>query len=85
MTRLGDLLELGQLFIILSFWQQVLGSDLPPFLGNFCKGVKTYNFSSEIILGNFYRHLAMFSGHTGNILSQVTWVLGTGSKYNNIF
>ena len=34
------------------------------FLGNFCKGVKIYNFSSEIILGNFYRHLAIFSGHT---------------------
>ena len=30
------------------------------FLGNFCKGVKIYHFSSEIHLGNFYRHLAMF-------------------------
>ena len=39
----------------------------PPFLGNFCKGVKIYYFSSEIILGNFYRHLAIFSGHTGYI------------------
>ena len=29
----------------------------PTFLGNFCKGVKIYRFSSEIILGNFYRHL----------------------------
>ena len=30
------------------------------FLGNSCKGVKIFNFSSEIILGNFYRHLAKF-------------------------
>ena len=36
----------------------------PTFLGNFCKGVKSYHFSSEIILGNFYRHLAIFSGHS---------------------
>ena len=34
------------------------------FLGNFCIGVKIYHFSSEIILGDFYRHLAIFSGHT---------------------
>ena len=32
----------------------------PTFLGNFCKSVKIYLFSSEIILGNFYRHLAIF-------------------------
>ena len=36
----------------------------PTFLGNFCKGVKIYHFSSEIILGNFYRHFVIFSGHT---------------------
>ena len=30
------------------------------FLGDFCKGVKIFNFSSEIILGNLYRHLATF-------------------------
>ena len=29
----------------------------PTFFGNFCKGVKINHFSSEIILGNFYRHL----------------------------
>ena len=32
----------------------------PTFLGNFCKEVKIYHFSSEIILGNFYRYLAIF-------------------------
>ena len=30
----------------------------------FCKGVKIYHFPSEIILGNFYWHLEIFSGHT---------------------
>ena len=30
------------------------------FLGNFCKVVKIYHFYSAIILGNFYRHLAIF-------------------------
>ena len=35
-------------------------SKSPTFLGNFCKGVKIYHFSSELILGNFYRHLAIF-------------------------
>ena len=28
--------------------------------GNFSKGVKIFNFSSEIIFGNFYTHLATF-------------------------
>ena len=28
------------------------------------KAVKIFNFSSEIILGNFYRHLQIFTGHT---------------------
>ena len=35
-------------------------SQSPLFLGNFCKGVKIYHISSEIILGNFYKHLAIF-------------------------
>ena len=30
------------------------------FLGNFCKGVKSFNFSSEITFGQLYRHLAIF-------------------------
>ena len=32
----------------------------PTVLGNFCKGVKICHFSSEIIFGHFYRHLAIF-------------------------
>ena len=39
----------------------------PTFLVNFCKGVKIIHFYSEIILGNFYRRLAIFIGHTGPI------------------
>ena len=33
---------------------------LPTVLGNFCKVSKIFHFSSGIILGNFYRHLATF-------------------------
>ena len=36
------------------------------FLGNFCKGIKIYHSSSEIILGNFYRNLPIFSGHSAS-------------------
>ena len=35
-------------------------SESPTFLGNFSKGVKIFNFSSEIIFGQLYRHLAIF-------------------------
>ena len=50
-------------------------------LGNFLKPLATINFpksptflcnfSSEIILGNFYRHLPIFSGHTDYKTSDV--------------
>ena len=35
-------------------------STSPTLLGNFCKGVKIFDFSSEIILGNIFRHVATF-------------------------
>ena len=41
-------------------WQQLICPNCPHNLPNFCKGVKIYPFSSEIILGNFYRYLAFF-------------------------
>ena len=47
-TRLGDLLDLGQLLKPLS------PNNLPKsptFLGNFGKGAKIYHFSSEMIFG----------------------------------
>ena len=47
-TRFGDLLNFGQLF-------KASGNNyfaqLAYILGNFCKGVKTFNFTSEIIFG----------------------------------
>ena len=37
----------------------------PTFLGIFCKDVKIYHFYCEInFRATFYRHLAIFSGHT---------------------
>ena len=47
-TRLGDLLDFGQVFKDLA----TINLPKPPtFLGNFYKGVKIYHFLSEIILG----------------------------------
>ena len=56
-TRLGDLLDFGQLFK--AFGNNYL-SKSPTLLGYFCKGVKIVNFSSKIIFGHLYRHLAIF-------------------------
>ena len=48
MTRLGDLLDFGQLF-------KACGDKflpkLPTLLCNFCKGVEIFHFSCEIIFG----------------------------------
>ena len=66
MTRLGDLFDFGQLLKSLVALNLPI---LPTLLGNSCKGVKICNFSSEIVLGNFYRHLAIFSGHTASYAS----------------
>ena len=33
---------------------------LPTYLSNFCKGVKIFHFSSEILFWQLYRHLATF-------------------------
>ena len=49
--------------IIQSRWQQLFDPNQPTLLGNFCKGVKVIYFSSEIILGNFYRLWRFLSGH----------------------
>ena len=46
-TRLGYLLDFGQLF-------KALGNNyFPTFLGNFSKRVEILHFSSEIIFGQF--------------------------------
>ena len=62
-TRLGDLLNFGQLLKPLAV---INLPKSPKFLGNFCKGVKIYHFSSEIIFGQLFKYIWwFFSGHTG--------------------
>ena len=48
MTSLGDLLHFGQLFKAFgnNYFAQIVH-----ILGNFCKGVKIFHFTSEIIFG----------------------------------
>ena len=43
-----------------SQWQQLFYPNCPHLYEIFWKGVKIFHFSSEIILGHFYRHLATF-------------------------
>ena len=47
-TRFGNILDFGQLFKALA---TINLPKSPTFLGNFCKGVKIYHISSEIIFG----------------------------------
>ena len=50
-----------------NFFKSLATIDLPKsptFLDNFCKGLKIYQYSSEIILGNFLDIWRFFSGHT---------------------
>ena len=56
-TRLGVFLHFGQLF------KSLATINLPKsltFLGNFCKGVKIYHFSSEIIFGQLLHRFGDF-------------------------
>ena len=60
-TRFGDY------WILVNFLKPLATINLPKYptlLGNFCTGVKIYHFYSEIIFGQFNRHLEIFSGHT---------------------
>ena len=61
-TRLGNSLYLG------NFLKPLATINLPispTFLGIFCKGCQNlYYFLVKSFLGNFYRHLATFTGHT---------------------
>ena len=49
-TRFGDFLDFGQLF---KAFDNNYFAQISHFLGNFCKGVTIYHFSSEIIFGQF--------------------------------
>ena len=56
-TRLGDFLHFGQLL------KPLATISLPKsltLLGNFCKGVKIYHFSSEIIFGQLLQTFGDF-------------------------
>ena len=68
MTRFGDLLDFGQLFIAIgnNSFTQISHSQ-----AIFVKVSKSIIFLVKSFLGNFYRHLAIFSGHTDyNILKR---------------
>ena len=56
-TRLGDLLLLGQLF---KAYGNNYFAQIAHILRNFCNGVKMFTLPSEIVLSNFYRHLETF-------------------------
>ena len=62
----------------------------PTFLRNFCKDVKIYHFSNEIIFGYFIEIREFFSGHTACILPFQTFhgrLSGRkpdSSKYNRL-
>ena len=62
--------QIGRFFAfwatIQSQWQQLFYPSQPTLLGNFCEGVKVILFLVKSLLGNFYRHLAILSGHTGH-------------------
>ena len=74
-TRLGDFLHFGQLFKLLAT------INLPKslaFLGNFCKGVKIFNFTSKINFGQLLQT-------SGNHLLVTLWTKSHGSSINWFF
>ena len=73
-TRLGNLLDSGQLFQ--SLWQQLNCPNLPHSYAILVKVSNSIIFLVKSILGNFYRHLVIFSGHTdcGVILALCVYV-----------
>ena len=48
-----------------SLWQQLICPNLPHSYAIFVKVLKSIIFLVKSFLDNFYRHLAIFSGHTG--------------------
>ena len=61
-TRLGNLLDLRQLFK--AFGNNYFVQFTHILRPNFVKVLKSVSFLVKSFLGNFYRHLAIFSGHT---------------------
>ena len=61
--QMGDLLHFGQLF---KAWCNNYFCPNRPHLGNFCKVVKKFHFSSEINFGQLFLDIwLLFTGHTG--------------------
>ena len=75
-TIFGDLLHFGLLF-------KVCGSNylaqIAHILRQFLKGVKIFHFLVKLFLGNFYWHLATFTGHT---VDNLQWP--TNMKVRNV-
>ena len=65
MTRSGDLLDFGQLFKSLA---TINLQNRPHSKAIFVKVLKSIIFLVKSFLGNFYRNLAIFSGHTARVL-----------------
>ena len=64
-TRLGDLLDFGPLFK--AFGNNLICPNLPHSQAIFVKVSKFIIFLVHSFLGNFYRLLVIFSGHTVSI------------------
>ena len=56
-------------------WQQLFCPNLPHSQAIFVKVPKSLIFLVKSLLGNFYRHLAIFSGHTGHLATANRWPL----------
>ena len=71
MTRFSDFLDFGQLLKPLA---TINLPKSPTFYGNFCKGVRIYHFSSEIIFRQLFIDIwRFFSGHTGQGREEEDW------------
>ena len=79
-TILGDFLTLGN---FKSLWQQLISPNLSHSNAIFVKVSKSIIFLVKSFLGNFYGHLAIFSGHTDSkpcpyILNNENWLRSIG-------
>ena len=64
MTRLGNLLDFGQL--LKAFGNKYIAQISHIHRDFFVKESKSIIFLVKSFLAKFYRHLAIFSGHTGH-------------------
>ena len=70
-TRFGNFCALGNFLKPLA---KINLHKSPTFLGNFCKGVKIYHFSGEIIFGQLLWTFGnFFSGHTVQFCFSTIW------------